>query len=166
MTAERTRNTRTHRGFTRLACDMSDCRTTALDGDDAGAARATARELGWTRADGRDLCPVHREGTTMTAERTTPAIERAARVASAYGRPGVPFTAPWYWQGHAVEVITAALSDPDDPDFLARTLYTLHYEIAPMDGLEAAFGSTSEGTRIHWRMVADELRMMLTGSGS
>lgn len=75
MAAERTRSTRTQPGFTRLSCDwrapnLDPCGT-CLDGSDAGAARAAARELGWVREAGRDLCPRHTPADT-SAHPTTP----------------------------------------------------------------------------------------------
>jgi len=167
MTAERTRNTRTRRGFTRLACDVLDCHTTAIDGDDAGAARATARELGWTRAYGRDLCPVHRDEPMMTAEHTPPAIERAAMAGGgAWARGMQDAHVPHLWRHIAVETITAALSDPDDPEFLARTLYVLSRSAHGWITNAQAFGNAPKDVQVHWRAVADGLRTMLTGQGS
>lgn len=71
------------------------------------------------------------------------------------------------------EILTAALTDPDDPDSLARTLFVLW--AVSENPQEFAFGATEatiwwsdmpEHKRVHWRAVADGLRMMLTGEGS
>lgn len=58
MSATWNRATRTKRGFTRLYCDVRECRR-VIDGDDAASCRRTGRELGWTREAGRDYCPEH-----------------------------------------------------------------------------------------------------------
>lgn len=103
----------------------------------------------------------------MTAP--TPAVERAA--AAAYDH----FDAhQWEGTGYAVplvqEVLTAALTDPDDPDSLARTLFTLTLLARDpgftVEGAALVWREDFEVTRVHWRAVADGLRMMLTGSGS
>jgi hypothetical protein len=131
----------------------------------------------------------------MTAE-TTPAIERAAQArhpsvwdgrakidlmdAGHYVNtpPPTPEQADesiermkqWAMRDASV-ALTAALSDPDDPDSLARTLFVLNAgasgwsvpeSLTMWERKDAYF----EETRVHWRAVADGLRMMLTGSGS
>lgn len=66
--------------------------------------------------------------------------------------------------------LTAALTDPDDPDSLARTLFVLDAcTRAPFSAEEALLWwdrVVTEEIRVHWRSVADGLRMMLTGAGS
>lgn len=67
--------------------------------------------------------------------------------------------------------LTAALNDPDDPDSLARTLYVIHVGLAGWTAAEALVmwnqpPECTDDVRVHWRAVADGLRMMLTGTGS
>lgn len=97
----------------------------------------------------------------MTAP--TPAVERAADAIDSNGA----------WSDglrhlRAREGLTAALTDPDDPDSLARTLFVL--DVGTRTGINAEMAVTmwkmAPGAREHWRAVADGLRMMLTGSGS
>lgn len=97
----------------------------------------------------------------------TPAVERATdSLRDAYQSGG-----SWPEIGQAA--LTAALTDPDDPDSLARTLFVLHVGASPM-GWSATMAlqiwdspePEGGGAREHWREVADGLRMMLTGSGS
>lgn len=70
--------------------------------------------------------------------------------------------------GWTRDAITAALSDPEDPDSLARTLYLLNAGLARWSEPAEVrlWQRSSEATRVHWRAVADGLRMMLTGQGS
>lgn len=64
--------------------------------------------------------------------------------------------------------LTAALTDPDDPDSLARTLYVLHLGAQGVPAKHALdlWTAVPDSRRVHWRAVADGLRMMITGSGS
>lgn len=69
------------------------------------------------------------------------------------------------------EAVTAALTDPDDPDSLARTLFVLHHTTAQSMTADEAVRVWNERIGIEprrerWRAVADGLRMMLTGSGA
>lgn len=63
MSAERTRATRngTQPGFTRISCDIRDCRTTPIDADSAANGRRVGRLMGWYRDPifKTDLCPSH-----------------------------------------------------------------------------------------------------------
>lgn len=104
----------------------------------------------------------------MTAP--TPAIDRAAQAGSlAYMSAMASATVPHVWRCVAGTILTAALTDPDDPDSLARALFVLN---AGMYGWSATSARVqwedeyNEATREHWRAVADGFRMMLTGSGS
>jgi hypothetical protein len=108
----------------------------------------------------------------MTAP--TPAVERAIdaiaeqwAALAASGTAGDPYA---FATSFATRALTAALTDPDDPDSLARTLFVLYV-------LDAGIYSTAEiavgvwtlsapSRRARWRAVADGLRMMLTGQGS
>lgn len=94
----------------------------------------------------------------MTAERTTPAIGRA--VAMTASRP-----LHESWPETVQVVLTTALTDPDDGDFLARTLWLLDRQALGLIPVSPAMFDQSP-SRKHWRAVADGLRMMLTGSGS
>lgn len=62
-------------------------------------------------------------------------------------------------------VLTAALTDPDDPDSLARALWVLDRQALGLIPVSPAMFDQSP-SRAHWRAVADGLQMMLTGSGS
>lgn len=105
----------------------------------------------------------------MTAP--TPAVERAAdalyadvtHVARAGG-------ASVHVLAHqmAVTALTAALTDPDDPDSLARTLYVHHcaHVLGYTEETALTLWPMAPNVRDLWRAVADGLRMMLTGSGS
>lgn len=68
------------------------------------------------------------------------------------------------------EGMVAALSDPDDPDALARTLFQIHLASDPnlIPGEESLelWPLMSEGSRVHWRAVADGLRTTLLGGAS
>lgn len=63
MTAYRTRGGRMAGqkmpSFTTLICDAPDCGTTPRQGDNAVLLRRVARELGWTRVNGKDYCGYH-----------------------------------------------------------------------------------------------------------
>lgn len=110
-----------------------------------------------------------------------PAVERAAR--EIYGEWENEYSGdyPWpAWESDenlsrdtartwATNTLAAALTDPDDPDSLARTLFVLHSMARGYTEDQAAeiwSLEVREASRIHWRAVADGLRMMLTGSGS
>jgi hypothetical protein len=45
--------------FSTLICDSPDCRTTPRRGNGAPLLRKVARQLNWTRVDGKDYCPMH-----------------------------------------------------------------------------------------------------------
>ncbi len=45
--------------FSTLICDAKDCRTTALQGDNARRLRQAARQMSWVEVDGNDYCPAH-----------------------------------------------------------------------------------------------------------
>lgn len=65
--------------------------------------------------------------------------------------------------------LTAALTDPDDPDSLARTLWVLDSGLWTGLSAEEAlarWAGAGDAPREHWRALADGFRMMLTGSGS
>jgi hypothetical protein len=91
------------------------------------------------------------------------AVERAAKaIAYEYGED--------YDIGHEVEaraVLTAALTDSDDPDWLARTLFGLHsYGIGGLpedEDVIAAWNVHGERSHDHWRAVADGLRATILG---
>jgi hypothetical protein len=113
----------------------------------------------------------------MTAP--TPAVERAAQRTFDLIAEGARDSGRWAdlapnditrgWHLFAAQHhIQNALTDPDDPDSLARTLYVLYV-------VDAGIYSTAEiavqawtlsapSRRKRWRAVADGLRMMLTGS--
>lgn len=93
----------------------------------------------------------------MSAE-TTPAIERAERSLRDDGAYSDD-VAREYLAQHA---LTAALSDPADPDSLARTLFVLHHEATGwLVGAQAFDASPS---RKQWRAVADGLRAAILGA--
>lgn len=87
---------------------------------------------------------------------TTPAIERAETAIFGHDDSGEDLTED------ARRGITAALSDPDDPDSLARTLYILHHGVKGTTAETALYAwGNIDSDREHWRAVADGLRMML-----
>lgn len=105
----------------------------------------------------------------MTAP--TPAVKRAEKAFASEVKAGSNGDG-WYIrieEGAMSRAVAAALTDPDDPDSLARTLYVLHWSV---DGREtptfatSKWGSLVGPAREHWRAVADGLRATLTGSGS
>lgn len=119
----------------------------------------------------------------MTRE-TTPAVERAARAAVAAdphladviidGKVGahtwetIPGLGQENYRVTVQAALTAALTDPNDPDALARTLFVI--DVGVRTGVTAegavALWNMAPHHREHWRAVADGLRMMLTGQGS
>lgn len=97
----------------------------------------------------------------------TPAVERAAAWMYAPAVKPEDLTAvlaPWQLDA-AAGALTAALTDPADPDSLARTLFVLYSGYDASDGVRH-WSAGPELRRVEWRAVADGLRMMLTGSGS
>lgn len=105
----------------------------------------------------------------MTAP--TPAVERAARKLTTFGRLS---PAAWeritpsergYWIANAQEALTAALTDPDDPDSLARTLWVLDRQALGLIPVSPAMFDQSP-SRKHWRAVASGLRSALVGGAS
>lgn len=109
----------------------------------------------------------------------TPAVERAAQRTFDLIAEGARDSGRWAdlapdditrgWHLFAAQHhIQNALTDPDDPDSLARTLYVLHmgaYDTSAEHALRLWYGA-SDVLHVHWRSVADGLRMMLTGSAS
>lgn len=101
----------------------------------------------------------------------TPAVERAADAlyddVTSVARAGGASVRLLAHQ-LAQTALTAALTDPDDPDSLARTLYVLYWGVRNVPAEEAGrqWSAAFEPVRETWRAVADGLRMMLTGSGS
>jgi hypothetical protein len=99
---------------------------------------------------------------------TTPAVERAGGAI----KESVCTNWPAYISERmavrlAHDALTAALSDGDQADALARTLWHLHRTAAGWGTTPEAFENvTSSRERENWRAVADGLRMTLTGSGS
>lgn len=71
--------------------------------------------------------------------------------------------------GMITAILQAALKDPSDPDWLARQLFVLHDStIAPLRSPEAALrvwnaNSDDAEIKVCYRMVADGLRMLITG---
>jgi hypothetical protein len=95
----------------------------------------------------------------MSAE-TTPAIERAERSLRDDGAYSDD-VAREYLAQHA---LTAALSDPADPDWLARTLFVLHHsrEMTPELAL-LHWEHRAETHRVEWRVAADGFRAAILG---
>lgn len=100
---------------------------------------------------------------------STPAVERATRALDALteraNMAGVRL------RTHAIvaAVLPAALTDPDDPDSLARTLFTIHEGVRGGISAERALWfwlEVPELVRADYREIADGLRMMLVGSGA
>jgi hypothetical protein len=104
-----------------------------------------------------------------------------AAITPAVGRAATAITKRWYELAaasitgdaeafglmFAERALTAALSDGDQADALARTLWHLHRTAAGWGTTPEAFENvTSSRERENWRAVADGLRMTLTGSGS
>lgn len=111
---------------------------------------------------------------------TTTAVERAAQRTFDLIAEGARDSGRWAdlapnditrgWHLFAAQHhIQNALTDPNDLDSLARTLYVLHWSV---DGRTTARFALSrweiatEESRTHWRAVADGLRMMLLGGAS
>jgi hypothetical protein len=89
----------------------------------------------------------------MSAE-TTPYVRAIEAAAGTYSTP----------EGVADAVLTAALSDPDDPDSLARTLFVLYHGAGGAPAETALMWWDNETrSRTRWHRVAASLRMTLTG---
>lgn len=114
----------------------------------------------------------------MTQPKLTPCIARAAAklydqriVGGAYTRND-PADAGQRQEAEidAKTALTAGLAiDPDDPDWLARQLYVLNNTIGkedwtPADALRV-WNSLSDDAwvKVHYRMMADGFRMLVTG---
>jgi hypothetical protein len=101
---------------------------------------------------------------------STPAVERAAEALwDANGAPDANPPEEFVLDAHAA--LTAALTDPDDPDSLARTLFTLvlvsNDPAWTVQGARIVWDAPeTESTRLHWRAVAIGLRTYLTVSGA
>jgi hypothetical protein len=70
--------------------------------------------------------------------------------------------------GMVIDVLQSALKDPNDPDWLARQLFILnhsvHDEWPPQRALKVWTElSPDSEIKVHYRMMADGLRMTLTG---
>ena len=66
----------------------------------------------------------------------------------------------------AEEVLAAALTDPADPDWLARTLFGLHTSgggLPEDEEVLAAWNVHGERTHAFWRAVADGFRATILG---
>lgn len=109
--------------------------------------------------------------TAAVAADPTPAVERGMpALREMLATEGVFVTSDHprlpYVSSH---VLTAALTDPDDPDWLARTLHMAHTRAHGQSARLAEmvwsdrFGETN---RRRWRAVADGLKAALTGSGT
>lgn len=97
------------------------------------------------------------------SNQTTPAIERAAAALLAESDEDP------YQEARAA--LTAALTDPADPDSLAFALYALngHGPGASARSLETSLAEWFEVPKFireHWRAVADGLRAALLGTTS
>lgn len=94
--------------------------------------------------------------------RPTPAVERA--VQAWHSIPGYPSP------HRAQAALYAALTNPDDRDFLARALFVLdtgtRLGVTAENGLDLWENAIGENARSHWRQVADGLRTALTGRAS
>lgn len=74
---------------------------------------------------------------------------------------------PRGWRYLAQQALTAALTNPDDRDELARALYVLDSGQQAEFALRIWFEAREDQpVKQHWRMVADGLRMILTGGGT
>lgn len=88
---------------------------------------------------------------------STPALDRATEAIC----PGN------YCEGHsechrdALAAVSAALHDPDDPDWLARVIYDAH-------GFHSAdtWDTDHDGVRNHYRGHADAVRAAILGEAS
>jgi hypothetical protein len=106
----------------------------------------------------------------MTENQTTPSIERAGE--AIVREEGV---LDWdvlseqmreYPCGLAVAALTAALSDPDDPDWLARTLFMVHARAHHQSERLARMvwrDQYGEANRENWRAVGDGFRTSILG---
>lgn len=103
-------------------------------------------------------------------------MERAARAASDWttfvasdGNMSIGMRKSRTPQDTARDVVSAALTDPDDPDFLARTLFKLYHEnyamFSVVDQDRFWLEDFSEEGREDWRRIADGFRTALTGEG-
>lgn len=105
-----------------------------------------------------------RYGATPRPRRLTPPIQRAADAL----QKGSGVTHPWALS-ITPQMLNAALSDPNDPDWLARQLYMLSDTVTePMRGPAAALKvwnavSDDAPLKLHYRMMTDGLRILITG---
>lgn len=91
----------------------------------------------------------------MTAP--TPAVKRAATAFPYLGA-----------EDDARRALTAALNDPDDPDSLARTLFSIDAALRLGIAVDDAgvMWKMAPDARRHWRQVADVFSVTLTGGGA
>lgn len=91
---------------------------------------------------------------------TTPAVERAANAVR-------EIWASASYEEEAQAALTAALTDPDDPDSLARTLWHAYRTASGWGTTPEAFEPvTTLSERVVWRAVADGLRAALLGGAA
>lgn len=97
---------------------------------------------------------------------TTRAIERGAAIGPmAYTQAMTDPEVPHVWRYVSGAILTTALTDPNDADSLARTLWFLHKSESGWATTVAAFeNTTTPGERERWRAVADGLRTILLGA--
>lgn len=103
------------------------------------------------------------------SDEMTPAVEAVARVIALAHYPEQTVTDDYdmveYYYPNAREALTAALTDPDDPDMLARTLYVLDSGQQAEFALRIWFEAREDQpVKQHWRAVADGLCTAIFGS--
>ena len=98
----------------------------------------------------------------MTQPKLSPSVQRACAqvMQNSYTEISV---------GMIKDILQVALKDETDPDWLARQLFILHDStIAPLRSPEAALrvwnaNSQDAESKVRYRMMADGLRILITG---
>lgn len=98
---------------------------------------------------------------TQLSPRYTPSVVRGCSVAVQNAHLNIPSL--------VIDILQAALKDPNDPDWLARQLYVLNNTIGKEDWVPAdalrVWNSLGDDAfvKVHYRMVADGFRTLVTG---
>lgn len=98
----------------------------------------------------------------------TPVVERAADAIERYEMETLHVDQSYMDEARAA--LTAALTDPEDPDSLARILFALQMcatdTTMPAEDAFRLWFDMAEEVRAHWRAIANGLRIMLVGRPS